>query len=143
MRSRAYLWLQLYQVGAGLSDTLTGAMLLVAPLWTLRLMHLTILPTPAFASFIGAFVLGVGLTYLRVAFRSARGLASAPEWASQWRGTALIRGCVAAFLFWQIGAAHMEPAWLSVAVSDAALALVQGIGLHRGWLEEEPGSSLG
>jgi hypothetical protein len=54
-----------YQTLIGLSDTLTGALLIVAPEFTLRLMGLHA-PSDALAylSFIGAFVLSVGLACL-------------------------------------------------------------------------------
>ena len=54
-----------YQVLIGLSDTLTGALLIIAPEFALRLMGLHA-PADAlpFLSFIGAFVLSVGLTCL-------------------------------------------------------------------------------
>ena len=144
MRSRARMLLEFYQVAAGLSDTSTGVLLLAAPLWTLHLMHVSQAATPAvFDSFIGAFVLGVGLTYLWIALRHWRGLASEAEWESQWRCTALIRSCVAVFLFAEVAAGHMESAWGVVAVSDAALAAIQGLGLHRGWLRYAAGAPVG
>lgn len=135
MKTRAKAVLELYQVAAGLSDTSTGLLLLVAPLPTLRLMHVTQSPTPVvFNSFIGAFVLGVGLTYLLVSFRAWQGRTTLAEWESQWRATATIRSCIAIFLIAEIAMAHLQPAWGLVAVSDAALACLQWIGLHRGWL---------
>ena len=144
MKSRAQRVLDLYQIAAGLSDTCTGILLIVAPLWTLRLMHVTQSLTPAvFDSFIGAFVLGVGLTYVWVALRRWRGLTSVAEWESQWRCTATIRSCVAVFLLAEIGFAHLEPAWSLVAVSDAALAVIQWIGLRRGWLGSATRASVG
>ena len=144
MKSRTQALLPLYQIAAGLSDTCTGLLLLAAPAWTLRLMHVTQSPAPAvFASFLGAFVLGVGLTYLWLALRYGQGLATTLEWESQWRCTGIIRGCVACFLFLELGSGRMEPAWSLVAFSDAALALLQAIGLHRGWLRSALGDSLG
>ena len=144
MRSRAHLLLELYQVAAGLSDTLTGILLLVAPLWTLHLMHIAEAPVPTvFASYIGAFVLGVGLTYFWVSFRHWGGLGTGAEWESQWRCTAIIRACIAMFLAIEIASSRMEPAWSLVAISDGALALIQWIGLHRGWLRSANRNILG
>lgn len=144
MRSRIHILLALYQVAAGLSDTLTGILLLVAPLWTLHLMHITRAPVPAvFASYIGAFVLGVGLTYLWVAVRQWRGLRTHAEWESQWQCTAIIRACIAIFLTIEIASSRMELAWGIVAVSDGALALIQWIGLHRGWLRSANRNTVG
>ena len=135
MSTRAKVLLELYQVAAGLSDTSTGLLLLFAPLTTLRLMHVTQSPTPVvFNSFIGAFVLGVGLSYLVTSLRQRRGIATVAEWESQWRCTAIIRSCIAIFLVVEIAMAHLQLAWGLVAVSDAVLACIQWIGLHRRWL---------
>ena len=58
-----------YQSIIGVSDTLTGALLMVAPAITLSLMHLHApSETWVFLSFIGAFVLSVGLSCLYGAF---------------------------------------------------------------------------
>ena len=144
MNSRAPLLLNLYQLAAGLSDTATGLLLLLAPVTTLHLMRINTAPTPiVFISFIGAFVLGVGLSYLSLAIRLRRGLVTAAEWESQWRATAIIRTCIAAFLTIQVATSRMEPAWSLVALSDAALALIQFIGLSRGWLRTATGNNLG
>ena len=141
MRSRTRNLLDLYQLAAGLSDTLTGLLLLAAPAWTLHLMHVTQSATPAvFNSFVGAFVLGVGLTYLVILVRKRQ--VTPAEWESQWRCTAIIRSCIALFLFAEIATTHMQPAWSLVALSDAALALIQWIGLHRGWLRSVSRDSL-
>ena len=135
MKTRAGVLLQVYQGLAGLSDTTTGLLLLLVPAWTLQLMHVRQPPERAvFSSFIGTFVLGVGLSYLWVLLREARGVASVAEWQAQWRCTALIRTGVAVFLVTQIASARLEAAWITVAASDAALATIQWIGLSRGWL---------
>lgn len=142
--SRTTRLLNVYQVGAGLSDTATGLMLIVAPAWTLRLMLVHILPQPIqFASYLGVFVLSVGLTYLAVALRwplartqpAFAGLNSAAAWKIQWAITALIRALVALFLLVEIAAGRMESAWLTVAVSDGTLAAIQIFGLFRRWLD--------
>ena len=142
--TRTTRFINLYQVGAGLSDTLTGILLLAAPAYTLRLMLVRALPQPIeYAKFIGIFVLSVGLTYLLVVWRwplarslpDAVGVSSAAAWKIQWALTAMIRALVAVFLFSEIAAGRMEAAWLTVAVSDAALAGIQIVGLSRGWLD--------
>jgi hypothetical protein len=120
----------LYQWAAGLCDASTGAMLVAAPAWTFRLMGLHILPQPAaFIQFIGAFVLGVGLSYLVAALSWQQ-----HEWRGQWTATAVIRSAVAILLAWQIASGAMEPGWLAVAFTDAILATIQWIGLSRQWL---------
>ena len=54
-----------YQLLTGVSDASTGALLMIAPAFALRLMHLST-PSDAltYVSFIGAFVLSVGLACL-------------------------------------------------------------------------------
>lgn len=128
-------WLPAYQWLAGMCDALTGALLLVAPVWTLKLMGVHQPPQPVeFVSFVGAFVFSVGLAYLYAA-RIPLTPNGAHRWQTVWVLTALSRSMVAAFLLWHILAGKMEPAWLVVAASDAALAILQWIGLGRGWLD--------
>jgi hypothetical protein len=127
-------WLPAYQWLAGLCDTSTGVMLVFAPAWTLRVMGLHQLPSPIeFVSFVGAFVLSVGLAYFYAA-RWPMNSRFAPRWQTVWFLTALSRSFVAMFLTWQIIAGKMEIAWLTVAFTDGALATVQWIGLKLGWL---------
>jgi hypothetical protein len=123
-----------YQLLIGLSDTLTGALLIIAPEFTLRLMGLHV-PTDAlpFLSFIGAFVLSVGLACLYGAWVMAR-RGSPCKLEVVWLLTAITRGSVAVFIVAQILAHTLEAGWLSVAISDGACVLIQAIGLRRGWL---------
>ena len=124
-------WLLLYQSAAGLCDATTGALLVLAPLWTLALMKLAIVPQPiAFLRFIGVFVLCVGLSYLWVAVAWP-----VTEWRGQWRVTALIRTGVATFFLWQVISHAMERGWGAVILTDGILATIQWIGLSRGWLD--------
>ncbi|MGC9225228.1 MAG: hypothetical protein ACP5E2_15045 [Terracidiphilus sp.] len=54
-----------YQLLTGLSDASTGALLMVAPALTLQLLHLRALPSQlVYLSFVGAFVLPVGMAHL-------------------------------------------------------------------------------
>ncbi len=92
-------WLILYQYIAGLCDTGTGLLLIVAPAWTLRLMGLTIIPQPVvFVRYIGVFVLSVGLTYLWAAARWPLTSHAHIGWSTQWKITALVRTLVAVFV---------------------------------------------
>jgi hypothetical protein len=128
-------WLPVFQWLAGSCDTVTGVLLVFAPAWTLQLMGVQRLPQPVeFASFVGVFVLGVGLAYLSIALLPLNAK-TAPRWQTVWNLTALIRFLVAGFLTWQILAGRMEKVWLAVAVTDGALAIFQWIGLRRGWLD--------
>lgn len=133
-RERSKFFLLTYQYLAGACDTATGILLICAPEWTLALMGVTHGAfSPAAASFVGIFVLAVGIAYL-YATRVPMDAANAPRWQTIWGLTALIRSLVSLFLFWQIGTKEMESAWLTVAFTDGALAVVQWVGLENGWL---------
>jgi hypothetical protein len=123
-----------YQLLIGISDTSTGALLIVAPHFTLRLMGLHA-PTEAlpFISFIGAFVLSVGLSCLYGALLIAHGTPG-PRIETVWLLTAFARSSVAIFLVTQILALRLEGGWSTVAVSDGACVVIQAIGLRKGWL---------
>jgi hypothetical protein len=123
-----------YQLLIGFSDAITGALLLIAPVFTLDLMRLHA-PTDAltYLSFIGAFVFSVGLSCLygaRVMFR--RGNPCKLEMV--WLLTAITRASVAIFIVTQILSQSLEAGWLTVAVTDGACVLFQAIGLRKGWL---------
>lgn len=121
-----------YQMLVGLSDASTGLLLIFKPALTMRLMGLQPAPdTLPFLSFIGAFVLSVGIA----CFYGAS-LASAPKLEAVWLLTALTRGLVATFVAASILSGAMEPGWAKVGITDAALALVQAIGLQKGWLRD-------
>jgi hypothetical protein len=124
-----------YQALIGLSDTLTGAMLVIAPEFTLHLMGLRV-PSDAlpYISFIGAFVLSVGLACLYgfILITRRENLRSLEV---VWLLTSFTRASVAVFVGTQILARTLEPGWLTVAISDGACVLIQAIGLRKGWLE--------
>ncbi len=127
--------LVLAQLAIGLMDALTGILLISAPLFTLRLMRIGQVPESGiFVSFVGAFVLGVGLTYLPLAIRAFSGRGDPQTWETQWQGTAIIRACVAVLLVVQVASGRMGIAWVSVIFTDGGLALLQWIGARRGWL---------
>ena len=123
-----------YQAIAGLSDTVTGALLCVAPDFTLRLMGLQC-PTDAtpYLSWIGAFVFSVGICYLYGAMLIAL---RAPRERTEmiWLLTAFIRSAVAIYVLKSILTGQLEPGWITVALFDAACAIVQAIGLRKRWL---------
>ena len=114
-----------YCLLAGGMDSLTGLLLVSMPLSTLGLMGIPEMPAePVYLRFVGAFVGGVGLSYLypflyRRPRRTDRTLAVVLE------VTALVRFGIAAFIAWAIGSGALPPAWLSVLVTDAVLATVQ------------------
>jgi hypothetical protein len=123
-----------YQLLIGISDTLTGALLIVAPELTLRLMHLHV-PSDAlpFLGFIGAFVVSIGLSCLYGAWLIACG-GSLARVETVWLLTAFTRSAVAIYLLSQILGNTLEVGWFTVAASDGVCALIQAIGLHKGWL---------
>ena len=128
-----------YQLLTGLSDTSTGLLLIVAPGLTLHLMGLSASSgSLTFLSFIGAFVLSVGVACLYGAW-----LATLPVFALRlrevWILTAITRGLVAAFLFAKILSGTLPPGWSSAAVSDGAFALLQIVGILQGWLTRVEG----
>jgi hypothetical protein len=128
-----------YQLLTGFSDTTTGALLLVVPELTLRLMHLSAPPEALiYISFIGAFVISVGLACLYGAFLVYHGAGRA-RLEVIWLLTALTRASVAIFVVGQIMAGALEPGWFTVAAVDAACVLIQGMGLRSGWLANAEG----
>jgi hypothetical protein len=136
MNSPVRLWLLPYQWVAGLCDTSTGLLLIAAPAWTLHLMGLSVIPQPvAFVRYIGVFVLSVGLTYLWAAVKWPLSPRDNIAWSTQWKITALIRTLVALFILWQVATAAIESRWITVAFSDGAFAIIQWIGLRKGWLD--------
>jgi hypothetical protein len=123
-----------YQLAIGLSDTMTGALLMTAPEFTLALMHLRA-PANAlvYLSFIGSFVLSVGLSCLYGAYVMIR-RGSPCKLEIVWLLTAITRAGVAIFVLAQILAHTLEAGWLTVAITDGACVLFQAIGLRKGWL---------
>lgn len=126
--------LLLYQLLTGLSDSLTGTMLMIAPAEALLLMHV---PAPAaglvFVAYIGAFVFAVGLCCLYGALLILRG-DSARQLATVWLLTALMRASVAVFVTQQVLAGTLAAAWLPVAAFDGACVLIQALGLYKDWV---------
>lgn len=115
----------------GSMDTITGILLIFTPALVLKVLGIT---GPAnhscvFMSWMGVFVTSVGLSY---------------AWAFEndhqakiiWKITAMFRLMVAAFIFYKIGAAELEAAWLLVALSDAFIGLTQLVVLRLDWWKE-------
>jgi hypothetical protein len=124
-----------YQLLIGLSDTLTGALLIFAPEFALRLMRLRA-PADAlpYLSFIGAFVLSTGLACLYGAFVIAR-RRNPCQLEMVWLLTAIPRASVAIFVVTQILARTLEPGWLAVGLFDGACVWFQAMGLRKGWVK--------
>src|ERR1700739_225311 len=128
------LYLLTYPLIAGASDTSTGALLIAAPVFTVRMMGLSV-PNDAtpFLSFIGAFVLAVGLSYLYGALLVRRP-GGEPRLEAVWLLTAIIRSSVAIFVLGAVLNGTLAPGWLTIAIFDGICVLIQARGLRRGWL---------
>ncbi len=128
------LYLLAYQLIAGVSDTFTGMLLIAAPIFTIRMMGLSV-PYDAipFLSFIGAFVLAVGLSYLYGALLVRRS-SGVPRLEAVWLLTAIIRSSVAIFVLAAVVNGTLAPGWLTIAIFDGICVLIQARGLRRGWL---------
>lgn len=123
-----------YQFLTGLSDTSTGLLLIAAPALTLRLMKLhaaeDALP---FLSYIGVFVLSVGVACFYGGWLAVKN-AAPDKLEVVWLLTAITRGLVAVFVLVKVASGALEAGWSTVAFTDGAFALVQFIGLAKGWL---------
>jgi hypothetical protein len=112
--------LNLWSIGVGSMDAITGLLLIFCPLQVTRLLGVSISSPESimFLSWIGVFVLGVGLSY---------GFALAKPNSSEtvWHITALTRMLVACFLTLKILNHSLPAAWAWVALSDACVASVQ------------------
>src|ERR1035441_2123281 len=91
-----------YQMLTGLSDTGTGLLLIFAPALTLRLLglHVSFESLP-FLSYIGMFVLSVGIACLYGAFLASR-VAFAEKLEVVWLLTGITRALVALFVIAKI-----------------------------------------
>jgi hypothetical protein len=119
-----------WNAGVGSMDAATGLLLMWAPAWTLRLMGLQPVGAEArvFLSWMGAFVFSVGASYFLV----LRG--DEPRRGEMvWQMTALVRAVVAVFVVTKVAQGTLEPLWLTVAVTDAAVAVVQWRGIQKQW----------
>jgi hypothetical protein len=129
-------WLLVYQIGVACSDTFTGASLMIAPAFTMKRMGVSVDPALlVYIGYIGAFVLGVGLS---CAYGALVLLVRGDNKRVQmvWLLTAFVRGSVAAFVAAHVLSHQLAPQWLGVAIFDGVCALVQGFGLRREWLND-------
>jgi len=113
---------RLFAFAAGLADFSTGLGLLLLPGLTLRAMGVAA-PTGealVFLQFVGTFVWAVGASYL-VALATRR---TDRLWAV-FRITTLFRFAAGTFVLVMVLTGKLEWRWLSVTVTDAAIAGVQ------------------
>jgi hypothetical protein len=125
-------FLKIWSVMVGGMDAFTGLLLIVTPATVLRLLRIEAPgeDTLVYLSWIGVFVLAVGLSY-GLALGKHRGRGEAV-----WLFTALVRILVAVFIVTQITRKTMAPAWIVVALSDGIVATVQMVILRRNWWRE-------
>ena len=120
-----------YCLIAGAGDTLTGLLLVTAPVFTLGLMGIINVPSePVYLRFVGAFVGGVGLSYLfPFLYRDRR--RTEQTLAVVFEVTALIRLGIALFVGWAISSGALSTGWVSVLATDLVLAIVQIVMVKR------------
>lgn len=139
MKGRLPRWWPWWNLAVGAMDAATGVLLVVAPAFTLGLMRVP-LPVPGamvFVSWTGAFVTAVGCAYF-LAPRAVPDAVSRERLATVWRFTTVARGLVAGFVAWRVAAGALPAAWLTVALTDAAIGAVQfhWLGRLRGGADE-------
>jgi Na+-driven multidrug efflux pump len=124
-------FLRYWSVVVGAMDALTGVLLILAPGPVLGLLGVAPPPPEAlvYVSWVGVFVMAVGLSYAMALGRRGRGEAV-------WGFTAMVRMLVAVFLTIQILTNTLVPAWALVGAADAFVAVVQIVILRKGWWRE-------
>jgi hypothetical protein len=119
-------------LAAGACDTLTGLLLMAAPVLTLRLMRIPGEPAdPNLVRFIGAFVFGIGASYLRP-FREPDAARREAQFAAMLDLTAWLRFAVGSFVAIAILRGWLVAAWATVAATDLGLAAAQSRMLRKG-----------
>jgi hypothetical protein len=106
-------------------------LLIVLPSVVLRLFGIAS-PSPdalLFLSWIGVFVMAVGLSYAGALGKRCRG-------ETVWAFTAMVRIMVAGFIVSRVSGGSMPPQWILVAVSDGVIGIAQVIFLRVGWWRE-------
>jgi hypothetical protein len=123
-----------YQLFIGLMDTSTGFLLIATPALALQSMKLHAAEdTLVYISYLGVFVLSVGLACLYGGLLAVKG-APADKLDVVWLLTAITRGLVAVFVVVKVASGAVEPGWSTVAFTDGTFTLIQSVGLARGWL---------
>jgi hypothetical protein len=124
-------FLKLWSVMVGGMDAVTGLLLILIPSMVLRLLGVAPPSTDAllFLSWIGVFVMAVGLSYAMALGNRCRG-------ETVWAFTAMVRIMVAAFIVSRIVGGSMPPQWVLVAVSDGVVGIAQLVLIRAGWWRE-------
>jgi Na+-driven multidrug efflux pump len=120
-----------WSIAVGAMDAVTGLLMVVAPEMVLKMLGIAPVSPDAlvFLSWMGVFVGGVGLSYVIALGDRRMGQAV-------WMVTALVRLLVAVFVTWRIADGSLAGAWVSVALTDLVVAVVQTAVVRAGWWEE-------
>jgi len=123
---RAAAWLAL---GAGGLDFCTGLGLVLAPALALKIMGAALIGAEAlvYLRWIGAFVAAVGCSYLWPLWRSDVALLRAALELTIWS-----RLAAGGYSAWAVATGALSTIWISVPVTDFALAVAQWWLLRRG-----------
>ncbi|MDE3199998.1 MAG: hypothetical protein KGN79_03670 [Acidobacteriota bacterium] len=125
-----------YQWLTGISDSVTGILLCVAPVFALQSMRLSApADATAYIAYIGAFVFSVGLAGICGAVLMHRH-APVPALEMVWMLTALTRASVAIFVTKAVLMGQLDPTWIYVAAFDGLCVLIQTVGLRMRWLKD-------
>ena len=126
-------FLKFWSLAVGSMDALTGLLLIVAPAQVLRLLGIAPPSTDAlvFLSWMGVFIMAVGLSYAMALGKRTRG-------ETVWAFTAMVRLMVTVFLTVKILGGILPVAWGIVALSDGLVAVVQIVILRLGWWKGVP-----
>lgn len=124
-------FLKLWSAGVGVMDAFTGLLLIFAPSFTLRMLGITPSADEVLIGWIGVFVMSVGLSYGMAVTRTRHG-------EPIWMFTALVRTAVAVFVTAHVVGGSLEARWILVAITDAAVAVVQWMILRAAWWKEVP-----
>lgn len=127
MKRLALLW----SLAVGAMDAVTGLLLIFAPSLVMTLLGIPALPPEmqVLMEWIGVFVFSTGLSYSL----TTRGSGAAE---TVWIFTTIVRSSVAVFLAVKIAGGELPKPWALVAAADAAVAMVQAIGLKAGWWKD-------
>ena len=124
-------FLRFWSVAVGTMDAVTGLLLVLTPAGVLNMLGIA-QPSPdalVFLSWIGVFVMSVGLSYGLALGRRSRG-------ETVWVFTSAVRVLVAFFLTFKIMTGAMAPGWALVGISDGVVGVVQIVILRMGWWKE-------
>ena len=126
-------FLRSWSVVMGSMDVVTGLLLVFVPALVLRMLKIDPMSPDAlvFLSWIGVFVMAVGLSY-------GMALAGRTRGETVWILTALVRILVALFLLVRILDGTMIKTWALVGASDGIVGVLQIVILRAGWWKEVP-----